>query len=266
MMRLQPMHRSEWPICDAQRWERALTPTNDLFGDADGAAAGLSACTKRNYQRAWSMLLAYLAAIGDLDAAGSIASRATPARLNSWVEAMRAMQRSNGTIRQYLACVHAMVRLLEPRADVAYMLRPGGISLNDAFPVEAKQTLVLDTEDLMARARDAHQLGMTAATVFARRTRLRDAALMSLLARRGPRILSVAAMRLGSHIDVQADGMVLVTFPRADIKTRKQLGWALDAECSGYMRDYLRFGRPLFPGAAATDALWLAGGHRGDPW
>ncbi len=241
-------------------WEHALAPARDLFDEEGGAAERLSACARRNYERAWGILLAHLDTIGDLDPEGSLASRVAPARLNSWIAAMRGIGRQNGTIRQYIACVHAMVRLLEPSADVGYMLRPGGRSLLEAFPVDGKPTLVIDTEDLMARARAAHRDGMTAATVFARRTRLRDAALMSLLARRAPRISSAAAMRIGTHIVEQSDGVFLVSFPRPDIKNRKHLGWPLDEECSGYMRDYLRIGRPLFPGCSATDALWL-GNH-----
>ncbi len=83
---------------------------------------------------------------------------------------------------------------------------------------------------------------------------------MSFLARRAPRVSSAAAMRLGTHIVEHANGEFVVTFPGPDTKNGKHLSWPLDAECSRYMRDYLRIGRPLFPGAAATDALWL-GNH-----
>lgn len=263
MIKLEPLRRSGWPERDRRLWEHALAPARDLFDDEDGAAARLSACAKRNYERGWGILLAHLAAIGDLDPAASMASRVAPARLNSWIAAMRAAGRENGTIRQYIACAHAIVRLLEPTADVAYVLRPGGQSLREAFPVDPKPGLVIDSEDVMARAREAHREGMAAGTGFARRTKLRDAAFMAMLARRAPRISSAAAMRIGTHIAEQADGVFLVSFPRPDIKTRKRRSWPLDEECSGYMRAYMRIGRPLFPGASTTDALWL-GNHGGE--
>ncbi len=101
---------------------------------------------------------------------------------------------------------------------------------------------------------------MTTSSDFVRRTKLRDAAFMAMLARRAPRISSVAAMRIGTHITEQADGLVVVSFPKPDIKTRTRLSWPLDEECAGFMRDYLQFGRPLFPAASAADALWL-GNH-----
>ncbi len=157
MIKLQPMRRADWPARDRELWERALAPSRDLFDDEAGAGSHLSACARRNYERAWGILLAHLAAIGQLDPAESIASRVAPTRLNSLVAAMREVGRENGTIRQYISCAHAMVRLLEPTADVAYMLRPGGQSLVEALTVDPKNGLVLDTEDLMARAREAHR-------------------------------------------------------------------------------------------------------------
>ncbi len=83
----------------------------------------------------------------------------------------------------------------------------------EALTVDPKNGLVLDTEDLMARAREAHREGMTTSSDFVRRTKLRDAAFMAMLGTSRPRISSVAAMRIGTHITEQADGLVVVSFP-----------------------------------------------------
>ncbi len=125
MIKLQPMRRADWPARDRELWERAL------------AQAEISSTMRPRRISPERLCQAQLRArVGhparpprrhrQLDPAESIASRVAPTRLNSLVAAMREVGRENGTIRQYISCAHAMVRLLEPTADVAYMLRRVG--------------------------------------------------------------------------------------------------------------------------------------------
>lgn len=262
MPNIQPLPVDHWPEHDRQLWLRATTPARSLFDEA-GRGAALSAFTRRNYARAHGAWLAHLEAAGDLDQAEPPARRATPERLDAWVRRLRALARAPGTIRQYLVNLHAFLRLVEPEVDLGYILKPGGRRLSTWLPVAPKPFPPLDTEDLLLRVRELHRDGLAAIGEAARRVALRDAALMALLLRRAPRVGSLAAMRLGIHLRPDGEGGFTVHFPPGDTKARREIAWPLDADCARLMADYLALGRPLFPRAEGTDALWL--GEHGAP-
>ena len=262
MERLRRMATADWPTGDRALWERACDAPGDLFDDA-GAAHDLRPLTRRNYERAYGVWLAYLEDTSTLDPALAPAARLNPEQLDRWVTAMRAVGRENGTIRQYIVDLYSMLRLIEPDADPAFMLKPRGRPLSAWLPVEQKPVPFVDVRDVSEKVRELHGQGLAATTPFAKRGALRDAALLALWAARAPRVSNLAMMHLGRHLRPTADGLFEVRFSADEMKAHRSLSWSLDAECAALMRDYLDAGRGLFEGATYSDAVWL--GHHGRP-
>lgn len=255
-----------WPDRDRVLWERACAPAAGLFGE-EGRAAALRPHTRRNYEQSYGDWIGFLVAADLLDPAEGPAARASPARLDAWISARRAHGSATSSIRQGIVSLHAMLRLLEPAAELGFMLRPGGVPLATLLPSPAKPFPPLDSEDVMRRVQTLHAAALAAPPDLPTWRDLRDAALLALLVRRAPRISSVAAMRLGIHLTATSDGVFRVGFPAKDVKTGRwlasRLAYPLDATCGAIMRDYLDRARPHFPGAGTNDHLWA--GTRGEP-
>lgn len=258
----RPLRIEEWPAADRAAWERAVSPPRGLLR-VGGAASKLRPHTLRNYIRGYGAWLAHLAACGHVDPTVAAADRVSPERLDAWIGQMRAAGRKDSTIRQAIVNLHATLRLLAPSADTFFLLRPNGVSLRTLLPSAPKPVPLVHPEDAMDRVRAAHREALDAPTAFARRTGLRDAAIMAMFLRRAPRVSNAAMMVLGEHLVKREDGAWLVRFSDTETKNHKRLSFALDAEQGRMMDDYLRLGRPLFPGASATAAVWL--GNHGRP-
>lgn len=183
--------------------------------------------------------------------------RVTPARLDAWVADMRRLGRENGTIREYLMVLHAILVLVDPAGPPRCILHPRGASLARLLPSSPKSFPALDTEDVMQHVRALHAAGLATPSTPRRRAALRDAALFALLLRRAPRVGNLAAMRIGTHLHVLPEGGFEVRFAASEIKNRRPLAWELDAETTKMLRDYLRHARPHLAGAAGTDAVWM---------
>jgi len=262
MERSRRLPLADWPAADRGVWQRTCQEPHGLFDEA-GAAHKLRPLTRRNYERAYGTWLAYLCDSSTLDLAAAPAARVNPERLDGWLAAMRGHGLENGTMRQYIIDLYSMLRLIEPKADLGYMLKPRGQRLSAWLPVEQKPAPPVDVADLMKNVDELHRQGLAAATPFAKRGALRDAALLAILARRAPRVSNVAMMRLGRHLQPMADGRFEVRFAASEMKAKRSLCWPLDDDCSRFMRDYLDLGRGLFAGAVHTDLVWL--GHNEAP-
>ncbi len=261
MERLRRLLLEDWPAQDRVLWQQAFQKPEDLFDEA-GAAHELRPMTRRNYARAYGVWLAHLGDNGTLDPVATPAARVTPERLDGWVAAMRALDRKNNTIRQYIIDLYSMLRLIAPEADMGFLLKPRGRPLSTWLPVEEKAAAPIDITDVLKRVHALHQQGLQARTVFAKRGALRDAALLVLLAMRAPRVSNLAMMQLGQHLRGTAASLFDVSFTGDEMKAHRSLGWPLDAGCAAAVHDYIEIGRGLFPGANDTDALWL--GHHGE--
>lgn len=257
--RLAPLALADWPAADQAAWTRLFGQRKGLF-DGGGEGLTLSPRTVKLYKRGYGIWLGHLGHSGQMDPTEPPALRATPSRLDAWIVGMQHAGRMESTVRLYLTVLHAVLRLMAPTADVAFILKPRGVPLSTLMPSRPKPFMPCDTEDVMRHVRALHRTGLEATSGFARRTALRDAAIMALLLRRAPRVSSVAAMRLGEHLHQQADGLFTCSFPASDTKAARAMAWPLDRECSALMADYLRAGRGLFDGARTTDHLWL-GNH-----
>lgn len=246
----------QWPAGDRAAWERARSPTNDLIEDG-GEAATLRQASVAGYVYAWGALLASLAAAADLDPDEAPEARLSPVRLNRLDAEMRDRGLRPASRRHTRAALYVMGRLLAPHADLEHVRRPGGRSLSRIFPRQARMVEHRDTQEVLARLRDAHSKAMEQSDGPERRRLLRDIALLGVLATRAPRKASLATLRLNTDLRLATDGRYAMRIPPKRSKTERPLEFVLDAEVSHWMGSYLQLSRSGFPGSGATDALWM---------
>ena len=256
MIRMLGCPIANWPEADRLLWLAATTPSTDPWS-AHGAAATLRATTVCNYGRGYGIFLAHLASIDQLIEGETPAQRASSERVRSWLNAMRALDRGNGTIKINLMNLHSILQFIAPDLDTHFILRPGGRSLNQLFPTKGKPSDPHDIADLLQHVDHLHERGMAQPPGLSRSKLLRDAAIMAVLYSRAPRIGDLARMRIGNHLRTLDDGSFLVRFPAETCKTRRDLEYLLDPKCCVIVQDYLHHARPHLPGSASTDHLWM---------
>lgn len=249
-----------WPLADRMALERALAPDDDGSGEC-GQAAHLRAVTIDAYTQNYGQWLDFLARTGALGEAEGPGDRVTPARVAAWRRQNKLRGLAPTSRRQMLANLGAILRLLAPDRDWSFVIRPGNRSLKRAIRGRPKPFIVRDVAEVMVHVRRLHCRGLTALDGPEKWQALRDAALLALLLTRAPRVGSLVPMTLDRHIALRPDGTWQFWFPGEHTKDGHILDFPLDAEPSRMLTDYLEYARTRFPGAGATDRLWM--GMRG---
>jgi integrase len=245
-----------WPMADRMALERALAPDEDGSGEC-GQAAHLRAATLESYTLTYGQWLDFLARTGTLGEAEGPGDRATLQRVTAWRRENKLRGLAPTTRRQMLANLGAILRLLAPDRDWSFVIRPGNRSLKRAIRGGPKPCIVRDVADVMVHVRRLHRRGLAAPDGPERWQALRDAALLALLLTRAPRVGSLVPMTMHRHIALRPDGTWHLWFPGEHTKNDHVLDFPLDAERSRMLTDYLEHARARFPGAGATDRLWM---------
>ena len=247
-----------WPLADRMALERALAPDDDGSGEC-GQAAHLRAATLESYTQTYGQWLGFLAWTGVPIEAEGPGERVTPQRVAAWRRENKLRGLAPTSRRQMLANLGAILRLLVPDRDWSFVIRPGNRPLKRAIRGGPKPFVVRDVADVMVHVRRLHRRGLAVPQGLEKRRALRDAALLALLLTRAPREGSLAPMTVDRHVALRPDGTWHLRFPGEHTKDGRVLDFPLDAERSRMLADYLEHSRAGFPGAGATDRLWMGG-------
>jgi integrase len=247
-----------WPADDRRLWKMRTTPSAGLFGP-DRLARRLRPATLRKARLDYCDWLGFLARQGLLDPDATPDARATPAQLDAFIEDQRARGNSNAAIRTRLAGLRMALRLIAPEADTRFIVRPHGVPLRRWLPDQPRARPFLHLRDIADRAHQHFQAGLAGRGYARGACAIRDAVLMGLLAMRGPRIASVAAMTIGDHIWHEG-GRWVVRLPSEHMKTHEPISWPLPDEMTDMIDTYVDAVRPRLAGAVATDAFWIGVG------
>lgn len=251
----------DWPGADRDGWLRALAPAKDLFDAGGGAGERFAGRTLGKWAGSYATWLSFLDRRGELDAAASPARRVTAARLDAWIDEQRARGVRDSTIHGRLVDLHHALRLIEPEADVGFIVRPRGVGLRRALPPTPKPFTIVESQHLLARALALFEAGLRGEGYAGGAAAIRDAALLGLLAAHPPRVGSVACMRIGTQITRTTDGYAL-SFEPPDTKNRKPLAFDLHPALVQVFDVYIASARPRL-GSRGTDRLWC--GTKGRP-
>ncbi|WP_168042148.1 site-specific integrase [Neoroseomonas oryzicola] len=234
------------------------TPSAGLFGP-NRLARRLRPATLRKAFQDYGVWLGFLARHDLLDPGTAPAVRATPAHLDDFIEDQRARGNRNTTIRARLSGLRIALRLIAPEADTRFMVRPHGIPLRRWLPEQPRARPYLHLREIADRAQAHFRAGLSGRGYANGACAIRDAALMGMLAMRGPRIASVASMAIGKDIQRQADRWV-IRLPPEHVKTQVPITWPVPDEMSEMLDVYVEVVRPKLAGAAPTDAFWIGAG------
>jgi len=250
----------DWPLADRTALERALTPDYDGSGEC-GQASQLRKATIEGYTLTYGQWLDFLARTEALSEADGPGDRVTPKRVTAWRHESKLGGLAPTSRRQRLANLGAILRLLVPNRDWSFVIRPGNLPLKRAIRGGPKPSIVRDVADVLVHVRQLHRQGITVLDGREKWMALRDAALLAVLLTRAPRVGSLTSMTMDRHIALRPDDTWHFWFPGEHTKNGRVLDFPLDAECSRLLTDYLEHARTHFPGAAASDCLWM--GMRG---
>jgi hypothetical protein len=115
-------------------------------------AIGDATRNRHGHARSHGNWLAWLEQAGQLGPDEGPGQRPAPARIAGWVRAMREAQRKNGVMKLRRMRLHAILARLAPGTDTGFILRPGGKSSHEVFPVEPKAFSSQDSGELLERA------------------------------------------------------------------------------------------------------------------
>ncbi|HEV7264220.1 MAG TPA: hypothetical protein VGN83_04790 [Falsiroseomonas sp.] len=261
--RLLSIACQDWPAGDRAAADRATRPADGLYDEAGGAAEGFCELTLRKRWEAYEVWLSFLDRTGELDPSLLPAARVTPARLDAWIADQRGRRNCDTTIYGRIIGLHQALLLLQPGAEVRFILRPAGLSLRAALRPVPRPFTTVDSREILRRALELFEAGRAGRSYARGGTAIRDAALLGLLAAHAPRIGSLAAMRIGVQLKRMGDGYSL-EFGEADTKNRRSLTLELLPELVPVFDFYIHQVRSrCVAGCRGSDALWA--GTRGRP-
>lgn len=250
-----------WPETDRQLWHLRTAPSPGLFGP-NRLARRLRPATLRKALQEYCAWLGFLERRGELDPGEPPASRVTLTRLDAYVEEQRDRGNRNATIRGRLCGLRMTLRLIAPEADTRFLVRPHGVSLRRWLPDEPRARRFLHVRDIADRAQVHFDMGLSGRGYAGGACAIRDAALMGLLAMRGPRIASVAAMTLGEDIAKVGDRW-MVRLPAEHVKTDEWIAWVVPEELTRIIDAYVDRVRPgMTSGCQPTTAFWIGVGGK----
>jgi hypothetical protein len=203
---------------------------------------------------AYGNWLRFLRDAGRLDPAASIASRLTEATLRDYIAALRA-RASPVTVLTQLRHLSLAVAVMEPGADRSLLNLAISRLTPLAQPVRNKASRLVSPvallrlgHKLMAewQARAAHDARLNAMDY-------RDGLMIAFLALCPLRVANLAAMRIGTHLDLAA-GRARVVFAASEMKGKQALEFDFPAELEGALAFYLRHVHPMLCDGAQLGA------------
>lgn len=255
---------SEWPAADQRMW-RDLTRQGGPFDDR-GTLAHLRQSSLRIYQSAYGRWLFWLTIEVPLALAEAPASRATLARLKSWLDRSPGL---NPTSRKMsFTGVLRVLRAAAPDQDwSAHRRVERGLerSAGRGDPAR-KQGRILSSHVLLdAGLRHAGRNADAASTPLGRAKAQRDGAMVVLLTQMPAlRHRALTSLTVGQSLHVTDHALTIVL---SEDLTKTDAAWEADVPepAATVLRRYLQEARPflLSRGQCVHDALWV--GNAGKP-
>src|SRR5712692_7048595 len=219
-----------WPVADRTAWQAGLKP-GDVF-EPSGVASRWSAATQRKTASGYGRFLFWLMERGELDGALPPASRVTRRRVEAYLDELKRTNRGH-TIQNRIQELGDTMKAIAPQGDWRWLLRAAG------------------------RLRDGTLSELGRAACY------RDGLIMAFLGSHPMRLRNLVSLRIGRHVVVEGDQVVLkLAAPETkgyrdyEAVATRQLSRAL----TRYIRDY----RPVLLAAKgrwrapAGDGLWIS--------
>jgi hypothetical protein len=234
-------------------WQQACHPQPGPFSPHKRR----SLHTYAKYAKGWGIYLRYLQSQNQLDPAETPVQRITLDRLAGFWTMLRARDNADYTIIGRFEELRGALRLMDPEADVSCIVRPQNVSIRQMLPMRRRQVFVPDARHVLLWAEALFREALTLTDPLQRRLQVRDAVLIGVLASRGPRLRTLAGMRLGRHLIRRGDAWELF-FDKPLMKGgRQELTLPNDPRVSVMLERYITVERQALLKGQTHDAVWV---------
>ncbi|WP_052215190.1 tyrosine-type recombinase/integrase [Belnapia sp. F-4-1] len=223
---------------------------------ARGLAARLAPASLEKAQEGYGRWLGFLHYHGWLDPEAGPLGRLNEDRAAAYFDELVVLGNGDYTVVGRFQELQMALRIMEPRAQVAWLSRPGGVPLRQQLAMEKRSLEVHHSATLYVWGFDLLEQALTLPGPRRRQVMLRDGLLIALLAAAGPRLSSVQKMRLGQQ--VRFDGIEWwMTLDVPDIKTDKPHRVPLPAGLTPWFERYVEVERRELLNGQVHDAMWV---------
>lgn len=254
---------ADWPNEDREALVRARMTVSSPFAPQ---APPLSRSTRRGTspseatvmirERAFGTFVAFLRRRG-IEIGASAVPHVVPVVLDAWIADQKSRGNRETTIAKRLENLQAVLRMIAPGQDFSFLRRPGGRPLSRLFSRRPRGAETVDSHEIIVRIQALHAAARTGGHRYGKgHTALRDAALLALLASRGPRIGEIYALELGRTLRWHDERWEMRVEPE-DNKMDRPRAIALPDWVQPILTDYVQLARPLL-GGNAIPAVWLS--------
>ncbi len=259
--KLKHLPVDQWPRADLAAFAKAYEP-GDIFDETAGPGAHLKEGTRRLIRTAWRRWLGFLKGACPEALDEPPGDRITPELVKAFIELCSAETRMN-TVAINVDNIYHGARLVAPGQDWRWLKNvknrlAAGLKPQDRFErlVPGWHTLDYGIE-LMDAALKLPPTGHKQRELQYRAGLLVAFLSYSLLRRR-----SIAALTVGRHVEITAEGINILLFVE-DNKAKRAESFPLLEELVPYLKRYLKEIRPRLLGRHNHDALWVS--FRGCP-
>lgn len=263
---LKPLLRApvpDWPSKDQAAWTNARATPSSPFAPqvtrgsrSTRKGLGPSDATLSIREKAFGTFVAFLRRHG-IDIGPSAVPHVVPAVLDAWIADQKGRGNRDTTIMKRLESLQAALRMIAPGQDFSFLGRPGGRPLSRLFSRQPRRAETVGSHEIILRIKALHAAARAGSHRYGKgHTVLRDAALLALLACRGPRIGEVYALELGRTLLWRNDRWEL-RVEAQDNKNDRPRDISLPDWMQPILSDYIRLARPAL-GGHATQAVWLS--------
>ena len=246
-----------WPSIDQDLWITATTWDPDEL--LKPPAAKLRPTSLRNAMRANGRLLAVLEDYGVLDPSVPPAQRLTPDLANLFVRALILAGNCNNTIKQRLLELRVAMKLMEPKTDTAWLVRPGGWGLSMWLPVEMQRRELVGISRIYALGLKLMGESDQEPTPMKRALMMRNGLIFAIFAARAPRLRAQAALEVGHQVQFIEDDCWLL-FNTEDIKTNRVVEYRTPPDLAPFVARYLARERLVLLQGQNHKAMWVGQG------
>jgi len=251
---------TDWPPLDQALWEEG-TRLRGQF-EKRRHVDRIKPATVKSAAEGYGRLLAVLAAQDAIDPAAGAADRVTPETLNRFVDALLLLNKPS-TIELRLLEIRCAMKIMAPEVDTAWIVRPGGDSLDSWFEQEPRHREVEPMDELHAWGLAMTDRAVSKLPSLSACVAFRNGIIIAVLATCAPRLRSLVGMRDGTHLVTMPGGAYRVLLKEADLKNRdRMVDYVLPGPLSAAMEIYRTKVRPMLLGCQEHDFLWVGNGGR----
>jgi integrase/recombinase XerD len=197
-----------WPPADQAAWEAAVRPSDPF--ESGGIALRWSAATRRKTAAGYGRYLYWLRERGELDETTDPAARITRERLTAYLDELRRTNRGH-TIQTRIQELGDAMGALAPNSDWRFIKRAAGRLRANTVPARDKRGRLTRIVDPIAQGYRMMEEAEKTSTIseLGRAAFYRDGLILVFLAYHPWRLRNLASLRIGQHLLVQEDRIIL---------------------------------------------------------